>query len=389
MNDLVCPTCGKDFSTKQRLQYHMSKSVCVNKDFKCKYCFSTFTSRNAMNRHMRLYCKYKDELDKDLDFDKKEILEKFAELQASFAASQASFAASQETLPRLLAQIDELKKENNQLKSQTPGTVSTINDSSSNNTNTTINGDSANVNNGVVNNIYLMGYGNEDMGRIDRNELIKAFSSGFNSTLKLTETMHFNPKYPEYHNIYISSMKNQYAMVYDGTDWNVVMKDELVDRLYNNKRDYIEENLDEFIGSLSASQIDALHRWLEVDDEHTYVKKIKNDIRLLLYNKRFMAIDNKYNKSSTKHGSIDTQVQEYDNIMDNENKKVIKTPKHIDEKDFELIDSNTVPRRSNGSFRKYLEKMKDEERAAKTEPVKAVVRLAGRPGTKRKTPKFN
>lgn len=35
----------------------------------------------------------------------------------------------------------------------------------------------------------------------------------FNSTLKLTDTIHFNPKHPEYHNIYIPSMKDKYAMV--------------------------------------------------------------------------------------------------------------------------------------------------------------------------------
>ena len=49
-------------------------------------------------------------------------------------------------------------------------------------------------------------------------------------------------------------MKNKYAMMYDGNDWNLVMKDDLIDKIYDNKRDLIEENLDDFLDSLTISQ---------------------------------------------------------------------------------------------------------------------------------------
>ena len=132
----------------------------------------------------------------------------------------------------------------------------------------------------------LIGYGKEDISKIDKNELLKGIKTGFYSTLNLTDTIHFNPKYPEYHNVYISSMKNKYAMMYDGTDWTLVMKDELIDKLYDEKKNYIEENLDDFLDSLSKSQRNALDRWMDMDEDHVKIKEIKAKINLLLYNKR-------------------------------------------------------------------------------------------------------
>ena len=45
-------------------------------------------------------------------------------------------------------------------------------------------------------------------------------------------------------------MKDQYGMMYDGKEWTLVMKDDLIDKVYENKKDYIYENLEEFIDYL-------------------------------------------------------------------------------------------------------------------------------------------
>ena len=59
-------------------------------------------------------------------------------------------------------------------------------------------------NNGIINNnIVLIGYGKEDMKKIDTNDILKSLKKGFYSTIHLTEAVHFNSKYPEYHNVYI------------------------------------------------------------------------------------------------------------------------------------------------------------------------------------------
>jgi gas vesicle protein len=81
-------------------------------------------------------------------------------------------------------------------------------------------------------------------------------------------------------------MKNKYAMMYDGNDWTLITKEELIDKLYNEKKDYIEENLDEFIDSLTKGQKNALDRWMELDEDHEKIQEVKEKIKLLLYNKR-------------------------------------------------------------------------------------------------------
>ena len=146
--------------------------------------------------------------------------------------------------------------------------------------------------------INLIGYGKEDMSKIDKKEIIKAIQQGFDSTIKLTETLHFNPKHPEYHNVYITNVKDKYAMMFDGKDWNLTMKDILINKIYDDKKNYIEENLDEFIDSLSMSRKKALERWLTTDDDDEKISKLKNEIKLLLYNKRDLIL-NKQEENAT------------------------------------------------------------------------------------------
>jgi hypothetical protein len=154
-----------------------------------------------------------------------------------------------------------------------------------------------NVNNGTINNennnynIILVGYGKEDLSKIDKKEILKAMQHGYDSTIKLTEALHFNPKHPEYNNVYITNMKDKYAMMFDGKDWNLTMKDDLINKIYDDKKNYIEENIDDFVDSLTVSRKKALDRWLDTDEDDDRITKIKNEINLLLYNKRNIILD--------------------------------------------------------------------------------------------------
>lgn len=109
--------------------------------------------------------------------------------------------------------------------------------------------------------------------------------------ITLTKAVHFNPKYPEYHNVYISNMRSQHAMMYDGEQWTLISKEELIGTIYDDKKTYIEDNLEEFVNSLSKSKKDALKRWLNTDDDNEKIKAVKKSIKLLLYNKNKMIID--------------------------------------------------------------------------------------------------
>jgi hypothetical protein len=336
MNDLTCKECNKIFTSKQSLSYHSRKSVCKKViKYVCKCCDKELSSRSSLYRHKQT-CKNKN--------DKK-----------SDEINEGSIIVTDNIdVCKIYERLLELEKENNTLKKK----VNKIekNPSIVNNTTNTTN-NNCNINNGTVNNIYLVGYGKEDMSKISYVDLLKGIKSGFNSTINLIDAVHFNPEYPEYHNVYISSMKNKYAMMYDGNDWTLVMKDDLIDKLYDDKRNYIEENLEDFLESLTASQKNALHRWMEADNDHPYIKKIKNDIKLLLYNKRHLSI-------KTKNGIA------YDIDEPDDNIRVIKKIKdaEIHDLDYEFVSSSIAKEKAKGKSKKIRR-----------------VKVAPRLGTKRKT----
>jgi hypothetical protein len=268
-----CRSCDKQFKRQENLDYHTNKKVCIGEDkYNCKYCMKGFANSNNMYRHMKHTCKVK----KENEEEKNEIYMRLLKLEEEL-----------KRIPALEKQNKKLKKEVNEIKKN------------NRTTNNTVNGD-MNINNGTVNNITLVAYGSEDLSKLDKMEMIDIFQNGYNSTLKLTEALHFNPKYPEYHNVYIANMKNKYAMLFDGTDWTLNLKEDLINKMYNDKRYYIEDNMDNFLDALTGSQIRSLNRWLDTTDDDKKIRDIKEKLKLMLYNKRNVPI-NSSNRSTTVH----------------------------------------------------------------------------------------
>jgi hypothetical protein len=81
-------------------------------------------------------------------------------------------------------------------------------------------------------------------------------------------------------------MKDKYGMKYDGKSWILITKKQLIDDIYDDKKNYIEENLNDFIDSLSTSRINALRRWLNTDENDKKILDIKERIKLYLYNNK-------------------------------------------------------------------------------------------------------
>ncbi|VBB19060.1 hypothetical protein YASMINEVIRUS_1592 [Yasminevirus sp. GU-2018] len=268
MSNFVCPTCEKDFQRKESLNYHISHKACKKRGYVCKYCDKSFTTSTNMYRHMKHSCNVK----KEDDTEKENILERLLLLEE---ANKALEKKSEKQIATLKRENKVLKKKVTKLELTAPIQNKTIN-----------NRCTTNINKGTVNNIILVGYGKEDLSKLNKAELLKALQGGYYSTVKLTEAVHFNPKHPEYHNVYISNMKDKYAMMFDGKQWTLTIKEDLINQIYEDKKNYIEENLEEFVDSLPISRKKALQRWLETDDDDPKIKEIKENLKLLLYNSR-------------------------------------------------------------------------------------------------------
>ncbi len=302
MNTYKCDTCNKDFTTKNNLVKHIKNKSCKMVKmlkFMCK-CGKSYATMGNLVRHQckcainiddmdninninNINCNQCDEFnhhhdnhhyDNQINSDCEDELIEHANGDDKIY-SKADLAMINELKEGFAKEIKALK---NEIIGLRYGDITIVNDNKK-----TIN----NINN-TVNNIVVVTYGAEDMSKIDRNAILACINKGpYRSALQLTDVVHFDPNHPENHNIYISNMKNKYAMEYKNNQWNMVIKSDLIDKIYRNKKEYIEENIEQFYDSLSEKQIDRLHEWLKNDEDDEEKKRaIKEEICLLLFNKR-------------------------------------------------------------------------------------------------------
>jgi hypothetical protein len=269
----TCNLCNKSFTRKSNYESHKNrKKICTGQKNKikpinntlnsnsimCNYCKKIFTHKNSLYRHISISCKVKQNNEKE-----KEII-----------------------FNKLIEEMKELKEEIKKIKSSK---TKVINNNIQQN----------NIQH-QTNNIKLVCYGMEDMSRIDE-EIKKSLMKGFSAALDLTDRIHFNPKYPEYHNIYIPNIKEKYAMVYKNDIWNLILRDDVVDDIYDTKKEILEESFKKFYKTLNNTMRNSFEVWLNTPEDDKKILQIKERIKLLLFNKRNMIINsaNKVNSEIT------------------------------------------------------------------------------------------
>jgi hypothetical protein len=317
-----CDNCEYIFGDLKGYNYHVDNKVCFGKKFFCEQCGKGFTKKNSMYRHSKKTCKERDTSSGDSDIRKR--------------------------LVKLERENDNLKKKVIKLEKSDRNMNVTTNNGMINN---------GMINNGTINNnITIVAYGKEDMSYIDRDDIIRALKTGFNSTKHLTEVVHFNPKYPNYSNIKRNNynMKNK-IMYHDGRNWVTTSDPHMIDDLYNRKRDFIEENIEHYQDALTQGDMTRLQRWLDVNDDDQRITRIKTDLRDMLFNKKHVAEMNE-SKSTVQFVTIEN--------LDSMDKKVDKKPKKDNKREKIII-------MCKNEVNKCIKK--------KRKP-----KLAGRPGTKRK-----
>jgi hypothetical protein len=223
------------------------KNAKVKKTYTCSHCKDTFTRKWNLKRHIEKQVCYNESDLNEIGKMKKDIEEQFEK--------------------KLEEEIKKIREEIKDSKSTTNVYVD--------NRGSTVN-----------NNYFLVTFGKENIDEIDQNKILECMQGGFMSTLKLTEAVHFDPQKPENHNIYISNKKDQYIEIYQDGKWKSTMKDDIIEDLYNNKKDYIEDNMELFLDQLTKTQKDGLRRYLGTDENDLTIKNIKKEIKLLLYNNR-------------------------------------------------------------------------------------------------------
>ena len=223
--------------------------------FQCKYCDRLFKHRSSLSKHIKYTCK------KNKDEDLKELARLLNE----------TIKDKETQLNKMQKQIDKLT---NKLQLQT----------FNKNNNITTHYNLTNVNN-AVNNIYLLDYSQTDYSHLTERDYITCIKDCNHCVKTLIEKVHFNEDKPENMNIYISSIKGNYVMVYKDNSWQIQNKKEHIDDLYNYNEVVLENWYDEYKEKYPHI-IQSFKRYLKNRDANQSINSVKQEILLMLYNKR-------------------------------------------------------------------------------------------------------
>ena len=140
----------------------------------------------------------------------------------------------------------------------------------------------------IQNNIKLLAYDKTDISDLTENDFIKCFNHNNMCVPHLMKRIHFNPKKPENHNVFISNLKSGHIMLYDGKQWNTFNRDEIVDDIFDDKHDILEQKFEEWINIGKDYPIiyHKFKRYLEKINNDIVLKKIKDEMKFILYNNR-------------------------------------------------------------------------------------------------------
>ena len=140
----------------------------------------------------------------------------------------------------------------------------------------------------IQNNIKLLAYNKTDISDLTDNDFIRCFNHNNMCVPHLLKRIHFNRKKPENHNVFLSNLKSGYIMLYDGKQWITYNRDEVIDDMFDEKHDILEQKYEEWVdvGKDYPIIYYKFRRYLEKMNNDVVMKKIKDEMKLVLYNNR-------------------------------------------------------------------------------------------------------
>ena len=212
-----------------------------------------------MYRHIKYSCK------KNKDEDLKELVRLLnLQLERQRSESEQQRCASEQQLALQHKQLENQQKQIDKLmeKLQVPQ-----------------------VTNNIQNNNIRLSYKDTDVSHLTDADYRKSINCLLMCVKTFIGIVHLDPNHPENMNIYISNLKDKYIMVYTGETWELKNRDYEMNSLY----DHNEMLLSEWVKEHGNHDLQEKFKTY-LERKENSLEMIHEEIRLMLYNKRHLAL---------------------------------------------------------------------------------------------------
>ena len=167
------------------------------------------------------------------------------------------------------------------------------------------------TNNNITNNTYIQQninvtpYGKEDISYLTSEDYENIFNKGCYAITEMVKYIHCNDKKPENRNIYIKNYKDDYILTFDGTDWNIERKDDILNNLIENKKNFLESKYDDCRKKIPKRAELLFQKFLNRSDNDEVINNIKDELKNDFYKNRHYVIKKPDKKPKKKKNKIE------------------------------------------------------------------------------------
>ena len=249
----VCKKCKYKFANQGNLTKHLNRTVPCDKkvEYKCKKCQSIFTRECDLKRHKdrKTSCvvEIKDTSTTSANEENKckYCGNKFSSIYSLKRHYTSCKAKKNPTLieQKLISAMEQLQKRDEEHAKQINRLEELIKNQQSPIVNNIVNNDNRQLN------IQIVCYGSEQMGLIKMEDVAQLFIENKHDDIipNIVKLIHGNPEHPENHNVYVSQLDSDHAMVYRSLtdnphkkDWQIKPFDEVSHELTEKAKSMIE-----------------------------------------------------------------------------------------------------------------------------------------------------
>jgi len=131
---------------------------------------------------------------------------------------------------------------------------------------------------------YLFPFGMEKFINIDTTLIINTIKNPYKGLPKLVEKYHFNPNELRFHNIRLKSPKSPHLEIYNGTNWIIETKDNVITTLVRTYKDIIDIEIENYTNKIPPNLIKNYNEFSEAIDY--YISFILYDCEITLEQKK-------------------------------------------------------------------------------------------------------